>query len=236
MPYVMIRIFYRGKNRYEVINTDTHRVHSFHTTKPKAEAQLRILHAMTGEGLALSQAERPANIDKLLAEHGTSRITSITVVREPVQSRKIMDVLSMGQLEKNLSKIGYDELFHLSMNIQLDDGYTFNLGKGEIIHTGPVVSVSEADEMSATTHGQELQAVFDNLERILTPNRLYRYDALTNNCQDFVKNFLAMSNAYNPKMETFIKQDANAILQNMNSYFYQFLTDIARKGREGIFK
>ena len=42
MPYVIRKI--RNKNLYKVINKDTGKVHSNHTTKPKAEAQVRVLH------------------------------------------------------------------------------------------------------------------------------------------------------------------------------------------------
>lgn len=41
MPYAIRKI--RNQNKYKVINTETKEVHAKGTTKPKAEAQVRIL-------------------------------------------------------------------------------------------------------------------------------------------------------------------------------------------------
>lgn len=42
MPYAIRKI--RNQNKYKVINTQTQEVHAKGTTKPKAEAQVRILN------------------------------------------------------------------------------------------------------------------------------------------------------------------------------------------------
>lgn len=43
MPYSIIKV---GKNKYSVINTETHAAHSFGTSLAKAHAQVRLLYGV----------------------------------------------------------------------------------------------------------------------------------------------------------------------------------------------
>ena len=43
MPYTIVKV---GKNKYSVVNTETHTAHSFGTSLAKAQAQVRLLHGV----------------------------------------------------------------------------------------------------------------------------------------------------------------------------------------------
>jgi len=49
MPYKVRKT--RGQNEYKIFNTDTGVIHSKHTTKANANAQIQLLHQMKGNGL-----------------------------------------------------------------------------------------------------------------------------------------------------------------------------------------
>ena len=49
MPFVIRKI--SNKNLYQVRNSETGKIHSHATTKKKAEAQVKLLHQLTGEGV-----------------------------------------------------------------------------------------------------------------------------------------------------------------------------------------
>jgi hypothetical protein len=51
------KIVYEGNGRYRVVNTMTKQVHSYGTTKEKAEAQLRLLNAIE-HGYSVSQKNK----------------------------------------------------------------------------------------------------------------------------------------------------------------------------------
>jgi len=229
----IIRVLHKGKYVYEVVN-ESHQKHSRHDTRKEA---LRMVKSMTGDGLALSSPEKSTSLVELLQNHGTSRVSAITALREPVQSKSLLNIISLGQLQKNMDKVGYDVLFHTSLNVELEDGYTFNIEKHDTVVVGPARSISNGDEMTAIIRFPvQLQAGMDLLERIYGKERLYRYNPLSANCQMFSAGFLSAFNGYTPRLETFIKQDSEAILQDMNTYFYQFITDLGRKYNRGILK
>ena len=75
--------------------------------KPKKEIEL------DGDGLALGDAERSASLRKLLQEHGYARVIKITVLRTAVQSRTLLNIISLGQFQKNVDALGYDKIFHI---------------------------------------------------------------------------------------------------------------------------
>lgn len=238
--YKIVKI--RNKNLYRIINSKTKQIHSTGSTKANALKQIRLLEMIDskkqlhGEGLGLSEAEMSDSLEQLLQAYGTEPITAITAIREPVESRTLLNIVSLGSLEKNIKKLGYDELFHLSLNIELENGQTFNIEKHETVIVGPPKSVSDADAMTATVREPvELHTVITNMENIYGAN-MYRYDALNANCQMFVEGFLGASNAYSTKLEAFVKQNAEAILKNQSTTFYRFITDIARKWKHGIMK
>ena len=238
MPYKIIKI--RNKNLYKVINKDTKTVHSTGSTKSDALKQIRLLEMIDakkqlhGEGLGLSEAEMSASLEQLLQSFGTEPITALTAIREPIGSRTLLNILSLGAFEKNIKTLGYDDIFHLSLNVELENGHTFNIEKHETIDVGPAKSTSNVDSMTATIREPvELHSVITNMESIYGAN-MYRYDALNANCQMFVEGFLASSNAYSTKLEAFVKQDAVGLLKNQSSVFYRFITDLGRKYKHGI--
>jgi hypothetical protein len=46
MPYQIKQVKSGATNRYSVSNKDTGKIHAYHTTKAKAEAQVRLLHGI----------------------------------------------------------------------------------------------------------------------------------------------------------------------------------------------
>ena len=196
--------------------------------KPKKEIEL------DGDGLALGDAERSASLRKLLQEHGDARVIKITVLRTPVQSRTLLNIISLGQFQKNVDALGYDKIFHIGLNIELDDGYAGCIQSYATIESGATETKGEQDMIVATVRQPEtLNNIFSKLEG-LYGKQLYRYDAKLNNCQNFAVAFLSTSNALSTKLNTWIMQDAKSLFNNMNSYFYRFITDLKRKYDGGI--
>ena len=60
-----------------------------------------------------------------------------------------MNLFSLGQFEKNVKTLGYDTIFHTSVNVVLSDGTEFNIEKHDTIIVGPVRSVAMADSIIA---------------------------------------------------------------------------------------
>ena len=187
---------------------------------------------LVGDGIGLGDAERSASLQKLINEHGNATIISLIVVREPVESRKLINIISLGQFDKNINTLGYDTIFHTSLNFQLSDGTEGNIEKHETIIVGPLKTVGDS-LVSTIRSPVPLSQAIHTLEQ-LYGDKTYRYSALDANCQDFVIGFLSASNGLSTKLQKFVRQDAKSLMNNMNSYFYRFITDIARKYRHGV--
>ena len=195
-------------------------------------------HDLHGEGLGLSSAVMPESVKTLLAQHGNSPIKEIIAWREPIHSRKIIDVISLGNFEKNIKKLDYREVFHVGVSFILEDGY-----KGTLEKIDTVVSTPYKDNLASSDYiktaprlaNTTLSDAFKNLETRLGTD-LWRYDARSANCQHFVINFLApgITNSLTPAINKFILQNAQSLTKGVPNKFMTFLTDIERKINQGI--
>ena len=104
-------------------------------------------HDLHGEGLGLSSAVMPESVKTLLAQHGNSPIKEIIAWREPIHSRKIIDVISLGNFEKNIKKLDYREVFHVGVSFILEDGY-----KGTLEKIDTVVSTPYKDNLASSDY------------------------------------------------------------------------------------
>ena len=191
-----------------------------------------------GEGLGLSQAEMPNSIKTLLAQHGDSPIVSMIAWRQPVMSRNIINLISLGQFEKNIKTLDYRDVFHVGVSYTLEDGYKGTLEKIESVVATPYKdNLSKSDYLTTKPRlsNTTLNDAFKNLVSRLGVD-LWRYNARDANCQHFVMNFLSngITNALTPQIETFIKQNAVALTKGTPNKLMTFIVDIERKIKQGI--
>jgi hypothetical protein len=67
----------------------------------------------------------PSKVSSILTKIGSSKVTKITVCRTPVQKalQQVLNVVSLGQFNKNVKKYNYDELFHLYIIVDYIDQF-----------------------------------------------------------------------------------------------------------------
>ena len=65
----------------------------------------------------------PPAIRKIISENSDKNIKSIIICRNPIKSnlQKILNIISLGKIQKNMKKLGYDKLVHLFMIVQFYD-------------------------------------------------------------------------------------------------------------------
>ena len=76
-----------------------------------------------------------ASLHKLISEYGDVRITSIQLNRTPINGflQKIINILSLGALQRAKKKLNYDDIFHLFMHIHLENQMCVLIEKDEVI-------------------------------------------------------------------------------------------------------
>ena len=93
MPFVIRKI--PNKNLYQVKNSETGKIHSHATTKKKAEAQVKLLHQITGDGihshlksgittLIKGRTDYSPYVKSFLNDYGNHQIVSMYIEREPL--------------------------------------------------------------------------------------------------------------------------------------------------------
>lgn len=115
-----------------------------------------------------------------------------------------------------MDRLGYDKLMHLYMIIQLKNGVSVKIEKNQIVEIKAFdrkdvgkeyVSVPEMF-VRGTVRGQ-----FEQAEKTVGAENLWRYDLVKRNCQKFVVWFLG--DMASPKIRNFVEQDIEETLKDM---------------------
>jgi len=246
MSYELIHV---PKSRcYEVINPETQKVHSQCTTKKKAEAQIRLLENLDqkGEGI-IDEAkklyerllpQRKAGVlrpksRKLLSQVSQEPITSLEVVRTPIESyiNTVLNAISLGKFTQAVQSLGYDKLFHLSLFI--NKKYVFHKIEVLTFDVAPnnlITSKSEVQNVPLPSTAPTIGELIEKTKQYMGDNKFTSYSAVTNNCQDLVLSTLQANNLLNSQLQTFIKQDAEGIFKKLPNFvgkFTEAVTDVA---------
>lgn len=160
---------------------------------------------------------------EVLKKYGSDKIVTGYVCRKPLNK-----VLSA--IVKLTTNITYDKLFHLSTMWKLSSGRIISVQKNE------VVDIKEVDP-SKMSKAECLPLNLQNIPSGLTLWELIKntqnrmgskfgvYDAITNNCQVFIKNVLEANNI--PVNENFILQKVYNQVSEPVSKLFKTVTDIA---------
>jgi hypothetical protein len=147
-----------------------------------------------------------------LSGHGDKPITSITICKKPIYSmiEKIGNWLSLGKLKENMDRLGYDRLMHLYMIVSLEGGPTVKIEKNHVVEIKPSSDLGKASlrvDVGGTVAGRLADAEKKH------GNKLWQYDAKTQNCQFFVLWFLGSDAT--AEVKGFVQQDIERTLEGM---------------------
>lgn len=157
----------------------------------------------------------PPYVRQLIAEFEDFEIKNITVCRNPIQRSLtgLLNLFSLGQIEKQMKRLGYDRLFHLFMLINLSNGRVLLLEKNEVINMYVVTKNINIDSFQKVNVNKniKLKDFINNTVKAVGPS-IYLYNAETNNCQDFIINLLKSNGLLTEQLNKFIKQDTKSLL------------------------
>lgn len=146
----------------------------------------------------------------------------------PLALNIAMNIATLGQIAKNTP---YDDLFHLSVVVKLDDGTQVLMEKNEVIslELNPIPrDKTESKEVNLYGKRISLKQLLDNTELRMGGN-YFLYSARNNNCQDFITNILTANGLDTPELIEFVKQDTIQVFGDMIRFrkLTNTLTDIA---------
>ena len=180
------------------------------------------------------------SIQKVINRIGDDEILKITVNRTPLSKvlKFLLNITSLGQLEKRMGNTDYDTLYHLFMIITTNSGL-YVVGKNEVIQIYKFKSLGKGTETLPVPINAGL-TLNDMLEK--TRNRMmdkiFTYKGQDNNCQYFINNMLISNNLNTDVLEKFILQDVRTLFEG-NDRFRKIVnttTDIGSVATTGIDK
>jgi hypothetical protein len=190
-------------------------------------------------------------------DHGNDTILQMWVAREPIQKTiaKFLNVLSLGQFNREKDAKGYDDLYHLRMFIQVRHPHAKGVStQWHMWERNEVVNLRDLDKPnfkvpgSTGTGGSELgpgsaaggsasmQVPLNG--KTLTIGQLWAnaaaadpqiaiYDQISSNCQAFISLVLRASGLETPALHNFIVQDASTLLPGYAQKIGRLTTDLA---------
>jgi hypothetical protein len=181
-----------------------------------------------------------ANKVQRVLDKELSPIAKLYVNRSPVQSgvAKVMNYLSQGRLEAKRKELGYDEIWHAFLVIELEDGKKFRLEKN---HTVEIRGATNSDLEGAKNIPINKKLTMKALVAQAAAganNKLFEYSASNNNCQNLVqqvvhKNGLAESAAVQKLVEP---QDSQKLVGTLGvlAPITDLATGLAARGQRVI--
>lgn len=261
MPFEIKKI----GNKFRVINSKTGYIHAKGTTKRKAEAQVRLLHTITGEGIELNDRrsghqpqlgtgigdyfntifygrnDLPPTVRNKLRKWGNEPIVSIVIGRKPLGT-PIMTALELASgftFNEKLQQTPYEKLFHLFMGITTTK-HKFTYEKEEVVAMNAFVGSKKIG-----TEFRTIQHIPDGLtmnnavekQRELMGGKFLTYSSKDNNCQDFVKAFLEANQVGNMEDISWVKQDVSSLFENNDTLrkISNSVTDLGAKVNEIVY-
>ena len=190
-----------------------------------------------GKGLGPSiRRDYSPQIRDLLTKIGNKNIVKMEVQRVPIESalKGLLNIVSLGQYEKQTQKLGYDRIFHLSLIIYLEDGKKYVVEKNEVINISQQIPPMKKGGARMIVPMNKKITVNQLLEDTRTKqgSQFFLYDAFSRNCQMFIRDLLINSGFMTPELQTFIMQDAAKILEGLPWYMSSFSKGLTNLGAQ----
>jgi hypothetical protein len=164
----------------------------------------------------------PQNVKNALKKIGDNNIVTARLGRTPVQA------IIQGAL-KTVANVPYDNLFHLFIELTLDNGQIWVLEKIERINLVKEnrSKKSGAEFTSSFSVNKSVNELFINTKNKMG-DKFLPYQSANNNCQIFIMGVLSGNGLNNSERTSFVKQDTKSIFKNnpVLRKFANTLTDI----------
>lgn len=191
----------------------------------------------TVEGVIYGPQDHAPYVRKIIEQYGDKKIVRAVAHRKPVDKPLIgaLNVVSMGQFNKQNP---YDDLFHLSLFLFLEDGTVLSIEKIEninILINPPTHAKAETQEIG-NFRPVTLNELINGAKKVLG-DKYFKYDASSNNCQAYIMALLKGSGLGTAEDYKFIKQDTEQIFKGLGKTLAlsNALTDIGARSSVAMY-
>lgn len=161
-------------------------------------------------------SNRPEKIDRLIQKYGSNKLVELSICRTPISYfyKLLLYLVTYGQVSARQKRYQYDQIFHLFINITLDNGLTFGIekkaGSITLVKDGiPTSDNTECRQVNMNKKDLTLSTFITKGEKKGGSN-FWRYTVHKDNSQKFVYDLLLGSD---------IKTYNTFVLQNIDKIF-----------------
>lgn len=158
--------------------------------------------------------EMPRAVERFLKKNGAEKITSLEVARAPVQAMltKLLDFISGGKFSEGQKDANIDKFFHLYLIVN----NKYRVEKNQLLKISDYEQPKEEEKMKLSVPSNTSIFDFITMPAQSNPKDFYEnYNAITNNCQDFVMKILNHFNLSNSSISTFVKQPLEKLAKKL---------------------
>lgn len=178
-----------------------------------------------------NRRDLPPSEREIISQYGNALIKRIIVGRKPIQEYISQALNILNRVIHYKSPITHDKLFHLYLIIYTKQG-VFKLEKNEDINLTKATKSDiglPAELIDLKIHfsgsGLKLGDLIPNAVKRYGENRIYIYNAMSNNCQQFVLDILESNRIrLQSNQINWIKQDVSQLVPNWVQRLTQLLT------------
>jgi hypothetical protein len=198
--------------------------------KVKAGINLGI-SALTGT-LTNELSKRPIILQEFLNTYGNYTVTKAVIMRAPVMPVIEWIIKTQLSFRPVVEQLKYDRIFHLSVNLYLNNGMKVLIEKNERISINIEGRQEDQKDMETflidrITNPITLVDAFNQAEQLYGLTRMYYYNGATTNCQRFVLDLLSVFGVENTELlQAFVLQDASSLLNKYMAKLSLLITDI----------
>lgn len=181
----------------------------------------------------------PPKSRQVLFNYGREKIRDMKIVRtelSPVVFNTInfiTEYTSRGKFQERFKKMPYDKLYHLALIVTTQEGSVIKIEKNEVLNVELNPTISPNAEIKQITNNVPRDLSIANMlykaQSRMGGDRFFTYNAVRNNCQDFLLNILDANKIGDESDRQFIKQDVGALFKGFEGTenFLSLLTSIA---------
>jgi len=204
----------RGGNAFKKVGRALGRTAKAVGRRVKATGEV-IGAVVTGQVAELLR-KRPRVIKRLIKNKGTLQVVSFQVIRNPIGSTVKAILNEIADVQKHAEELGFDDVYHLFMNVTLSDGSVVGLEKNARVNVkhGGWDPEGEGEQLSNMKMAKPV-----TLKTFLAKGELhggknhYHYDAVEANCQQFIMDLLGGNDLMTEAIKSFVYQDPQQLVR-----------------------
>jgi hypothetical protein len=173
----------------------------------------------TTNSVIYGREDYPPKVRDIISKYGDKNITNITLGRTPLGAPLMaaLQIASGNTFSQKLDDTPYDKLFHLFMCVELNSTDKIVLEKNEVINAdigckNPKDTETREINSSDIPTGLTLNEALEKTQERMGKD-YFTYSAKSNNCQDFIVNFLTANNLGNETDKSWVKQETKVLFE-----------------------